>query len=106
LEAYGQRDPLVQYKSKASELFQNLLKDMRSGVISRMFTYRPRIATPTQSEVRKPMPEEIEEEIPAEGDGSEPAVEAVDEEEAELPVAESANQPQLSKSQKRRRHRK
>jgi hypothetical protein len=29
-----------------------------------MFTYRPRIATPTQSEVRKPTPEEIEEEIP------------------------------------------
>ena len=42
LEAYGQRDPLVQYKSKAFEYFQNLFKDMRSGVISRMFIYRPR----------------------------------------------------------------
>jgi preprotein translocase subunit SecA len=42
LEAYAQRDPLVQYKSKASELFQNLLSSMRLGVVSRMFTYRPR----------------------------------------------------------------
>jgi preprotein translocase subunit SecA len=42
LEAYAQRDPLVQYKNKASELFQELLANMRSGVISRMFTYRPR----------------------------------------------------------------
>jgi preprotein translocase subunit SecA len=42
LEAYGQRDPLVQYKSKASGLFQDLFRNMRLGVITRMFTYRPR----------------------------------------------------------------
>jgi preprotein translocase subunit SecA len=42
LEAYGQRDPLVQYKTRASALFQNLLSSMRLGVITRMFTYRPR----------------------------------------------------------------
>jgi preprotein translocase subunit SecA len=41
LEAYAQRDPLVQYKSKASELFQDLFGNMRRGVISRMFTFRP-----------------------------------------------------------------
>jgi preprotein translocase subunit SecA len=44
LEAYAQRDPLVQYKSRASELFANLLSSMRLAVISRMFTYRPRQA--------------------------------------------------------------
>jgi preprotein translocase subunit SecA len=42
LEAYGQRDPLVQYKSRASELFQELLNNMRLGVVTRMFTFRPR----------------------------------------------------------------
>jgi preprotein translocase subunit SecA len=42
LEAYGQRDPLVQYKSKASGLFQDLFRNMRLGVLTRMFTYRPR----------------------------------------------------------------
>jgi len=44
LEAYAQRDPLVQYKSKAMEMFQELITEIRAGVISRMFTYRPRTA--------------------------------------------------------------
>jgi preprotein translocase subunit SecA len=42
LEAYAQRDPLVQYKSKASEMFQGLLEEIRMGVITRVFTYQPR----------------------------------------------------------------
>jgi preprotein translocase subunit SecA len=42
LEAYAQRDPLVQYKSKASELYRTLLRDIRTSVIGRMFTYRLR----------------------------------------------------------------
>ena len=52
LEAYAQRDPLVQYKSKASEMFQNLLVNIRSSVVSRMFVYRPRVAVsaPTSGE--------------------------------------------------------
>lgn len=41
MEAYAQRDPLVQYKSQASELFSNLLVDIRSALVNRMFTYRP-----------------------------------------------------------------
>lgn len=42
LEAYAQRNPLVEYKSKASEMFSQLLGDIRMGVISRMFAYQPR----------------------------------------------------------------
>jgi preprotein translocase subunit SecA len=42
LEAYGQRDPLVQYKAQASQMFQGLLSDIRSLVISRVFAYQPR----------------------------------------------------------------
>jgi preprotein translocase subunit SecA len=42
LEAYAQRDPLVQYKSQASEMFQGLMADIRALVISRVFAYRPR----------------------------------------------------------------
>ena len=42
LEAYAQRDPLVQYKSKAAEMFKELLADIRTGVIKRMFLYQPR----------------------------------------------------------------
>ena len=114
LEAYGQRDPLVQYKSKASELFQTLLKDMRSGVISRMFIFRPRDMSTVQSEMRRQTPaEELEaqaalspesddgggaEEQPA--DGAEPEAETEEEQ-----VVVTDDQSQLSRSQKRRRHR-
>ena len=42
LEAYAQRDPLVQYKTRAFELYQELLNNVRSSVINRIFTYRPR----------------------------------------------------------------
>ncbi len=42
LEGYGQRDPLVMYKSQAFKLFQGLLRDMRQGVVSRIFTFLPR----------------------------------------------------------------
>jgi preprotein translocase subunit SecA len=42
LEAYAQRDPLVQYKGQASEMFQQLLEDVRGLVIGRAFAARPR----------------------------------------------------------------
>jgi len=42
LEAYAQRDPLVQYKRSASEMFQQLLEDVRGLVIGRAFAARPR----------------------------------------------------------------
>ncbi|HJS20683.1 MAG TPA: hypothetical protein VJ785_18200, partial [Anaerolineales bacterium] len=42
LEAYAQRDPLVQYKGRASEMFSQLLEDIRGLVISRVFAYRPK----------------------------------------------------------------
>ena len=116
LEAYGQRDPLVQYKSKAFELFQNLLKDMRSGVISRMFIYRPRDISAVQSEMKRPAAEELDVEAETEaalgsGDGSEilekqTAEEAEAEPEADdEPIPVPSGQSQMSRSQKRRRHR-
>ncbi len=42
LEAYGQKDPLVQYKSKASEMFGTLLDEIRSGTIDKVFRYLPK----------------------------------------------------------------
>jgi len=42
LEAYGQRDPLAAYKGRASELFQQLLVNIRAETVARAFTYRPR----------------------------------------------------------------
>ena len=42
LEAYAQRDPLVQYRRQASEMFQQLMSDIRAQVVSRVFAYQPR----------------------------------------------------------------
>ena len=105
LEAYAQRDPLVQYKSRASELFQNLLRDMRTGVTARLFTFRPRDMSSVQAEVRRPdgraqaeaaepAPTETGEGAP-DGNGSQPPAE-------DQPEAPSGP---LSRSQKRRRNR-
>jgi preprotein translocase subunit SecA len=46
LEAYAQRDPLVQYKSSAFDLFQALMQEVRSGVVSRLFHMSLRSASP------------------------------------------------------------
>ncbi len=51
LEAYAQRDPLVQYKSKASEMFAQLVEDIRGLVVSRIFAYQPRPVEITPVEV-------------------------------------------------------
>jgi len=51
LEAYAQRDPLVQYKAKASEMFQQLLEDVRGLVIGRAFAYQPRRVEITPIEI-------------------------------------------------------
>ncbi len=42
LEAYAQRDPLVQYKAKASETFAQLVEDIRALVVSRAFAIQRR----------------------------------------------------------------
>ncbi len=54
LEAYAQRDPLVQYKSRASDMFRQLLRDIRAGVISRMFRITPRRSAATPLERERP----------------------------------------------------
>jgi preprotein translocase subunit SecA len=51
LEAYAQRDPLVQYKGRASDLFQQLLADVRAAVIGRVFSYQPQRIEITPTEV-------------------------------------------------------
>jgi preprotein translocase subunit SecA len=56
LEAYAQRDPLVQYKSRASEMYQQLLGDIRGLVISRAFAVQPRRVEITPVEVADEAP--------------------------------------------------
>lgn len=51
LEAYAQRDPLVQYKTKGFEMFQQLMQDMRMSVVNRMFTFQPRDVSSVQAAI-------------------------------------------------------
>jgi preprotein translocase subunit SecA len=60
LEAYAQSDPLVKYKSQASEMFQTLLADIRAGVIGRIFLYQPRGAAPQVEAAAAPRVETAE----------------------------------------------
>ena len=106
LEAYAQRDPLVTYKSKASELFQSLINDTRAGVVSRLFTFRAQTglqaedATPTaDADGDHPAPADPGED----GEGGQPG-EADNDGEGALEEAEVDSS--LSKSSKRRRRRK
>ena len=41
MEAYAQRDPLVQYKSYSTDTFKDLLANIRQTVISKMFRLQP-----------------------------------------------------------------
>ncbi len=61
LEAYAQRDPLVQYKAKASEMFAQLVEDIRGLVVSRAFTLqrRPVEITPVET-AEQPQPSQAQ----------------------------------------------
>jgi preprotein translocase subunit SecA len=61
LEAYAQRDPLVQYKTRAFQMFQDLLSDMRMSVVTRMFTFQPRDLSSVQASVSRQEPPAIKE---------------------------------------------
>jgi preprotein translocase subunit SecA len=41
MEAYAQKDPLIQYKSRSTDAFKDLFADIRMGVVSRMFRLQP-----------------------------------------------------------------
>ncbi|MDX9865666.1 MAG: hypothetical protein RBT34_12755 [Anaerolineaceae bacterium] len=78
MERYGQRDPLVQYKSKATDMFKQLLKNIRLAVVSQAFTFRPRAVA-------------VEGSAPASG----PAV---------APASQQAPQSTAKRKKKRKRH--
>ena len=71
LEAYAQRDPLVQYKNSASEMFQQLLEDVRGLVIGRAFAARPRRVeiTPIETAETATAPSETSVQIGDSADG-------------------------------------
>jgi preprotein translocase subunit SecA len=113
LEAYAQRDPLVQYKNRAFGLFQELVGNMRLGVVSRMFTYQPRELAVSQTapiatdKAQVEAPSLVREETAIDE-------ETYDEEEETIPAGDSVTSTQVVTSatagrtgngkRKRRRH--
>ena len=66
LEAYGQRDPLVQYKSRAVDMFRGLLGSIRAGVIARLF----QLSAPQRTTVQPPRSPRTQPDSPAPSEGS------------------------------------
>ena len=54
LRAYGQKDPLVEYKSEAFKLFVSLLENVRNDVISFAFKFFPHAPDEVQQRRRQP----------------------------------------------------
>ncbi len=52
LQAFGQRDPLVEYKRRAYEMFQDLYSRIRSQVVTYIFTYQYRGLAKLEDEAR------------------------------------------------------
>ncbi|HTX92989.1 MAG TPA: hypothetical protein VMC09_17385 [Anaerolineales bacterium] len=71
LEAYAQSDPLVKYKSQASEMFQGLLADIRAAVIGRIFLYQPRTTAAQAETEASGKPESVQ--VPSAGTVQTPA---------------------------------
>ncbi len=67
LQAYGQRDPLVVYKTQGYDLFQNLISNIQHDVSHTIFRVQPAVA---QQPVRTRLTEEAEKPSPVGADGS------------------------------------
>ena len=61
LEAYGQRDPLVQYKSRAFDMFGQLLGDIRAGIVSRVFRVQPAGRSQPETIQEQAAPKQVQE---------------------------------------------
>jgi preprotein translocase subunit SecA len=54
LRAYGQKDPLIEYKGEAFKLFVTLLDEIRNDVVSFVFKFFPQAADEVQNRRRQP----------------------------------------------------
>ncbi len=53
LRAYGQRDPLLEYKKEAFEMFRNLIDQIDRETVGKVFRMRLRVPEPTREERRR-----------------------------------------------------
>jgi preprotein translocase subunit SecA len=43
LRGYGQKDPLIEYKSEGFELFLEMMTDIRRNVVYSLFMFQPQV---------------------------------------------------------------
>ena len=79
MEAYAQRNPLVVYKTKAAELFSELLKNIRRAAVERIFVSAPTLGMLTAGERVSLAELRKDQEQAQPAPQSEPAVETEDE---------------------------
>lgn len=61
LRAYGQKDPLIEYKKESFELFVNLLNDIRNEILSFCFKFFPQQFEEAQQRRRRQAPQRYRE---------------------------------------------
>ncbi|MBW4494421.1 MAG: preprotein translocase subunit SecA [Oscillatoria princeps RMCB-10] len=49
LRSYGQKDPLIEYKSEGYELFLDMMTDIRRNVVYSLFQFQPQMQQPVQA---------------------------------------------------------
>jgi preprotein translocase subunit SecA len=49
LRGYGQKDPLIEYKSEGYQLFLDMMTDIRRNVIYSLFQFQPQVQQPIQT---------------------------------------------------------
>lgn len=51
LRGYGQKDPLIEYKSEGYELFLDMMTNIRRNVVYSLFQFQPQIQPPVEAEM-------------------------------------------------------
>ncbi|MDZ7373078.1 MAG: preprotein translocase subunit SecA [candidate division KSB1 bacterium] len=60
LRAYGQKDPLIEYKSESFNMFQELLEDINRSVLELIFKTQVTVEVPLPVRRRRPVPEQLQ----------------------------------------------
>ncbi len=101
MESYAQRNPLVVYKTKAAELFTQLLSDIRQHVVERMFIALPQLSLLSISDRATIQPEEK----PAAADEAAPVAAASEPQPAQQSAPNAATGPRPSRGNTKRKKR-
>ena len=59
LRSYGQRDPLIEYKKEAFDLFSNLLEKLKLDFVTILNKFKSCYRTTTRKEIKQTMVDQI-----------------------------------------------